>query len=470
MRIVILGAPGSGKKTQASLLADKYQLTVVNTSELVRQALAEESERGLQLRLQQEAGAALTDDVVLSLLQERLDRDDLNNGFILDSFPRNLLQALTLDEVLDELGLTLDFVLLFEIETDALMERLVGRRTCRSCGAAYNVYTQPSAVDDVCDLCGGRLHQRSDDTEEAVSSRLHVFDHLTAPLLSHYGKQGKVVRVDGEGEVEAVYTRAQQAIDVFLTQQSVEKATVELSAVQAQSEAASAGSSIIPALTVVSASSESPRESTSKSVEERKTDIAAVEIVHKQRSANSSTKKKAGAKSVAAKTVSTKKVVAKKAAKKVGTKKVVAKKAAKKVGTKKVAAKKAAKKVSTKKVVAKKAAKKVGTKKVVAKKTTKKKKVVAKSSVAAKSTAKKPTVVKKAAVKRASAAKAKPMLKKVSGKKKVVKKNAQKKPVTKKAKPQPAAAKPSTAKQTAKRKTVKKQAANKRAKVSAGRR
>jgi adenylate kinase len=239
MRIVLLGAPGSGKKTQTSLLADKYRLTVVTSGELVKQASAEECERGLQ----QQAGQPLSDDVVLSMLQERIDRGDLSSGFILDGFPRNLLQALTLDEMLDEMGLSLDFVLLFEIQTDALMERLVGRRTCRSCGAVYNVYTQPTVVEDICDLCGGRLHQRADDTEEAVSSRLHVFDHLTAPLLSHYGKQGKVVRVDGEGEVKTVFTRTCQAIDGFLTQRSAEKARVELPAVRGGSEAAAASRS-----------------------------------------------------------------------------------------------------------------------------------------------------------------------------------------------------------------------------------
>ncbi len=218
MRIVILGAPGSGKKTQTGLLADHYHLKVLTASELVKQALAEEGERGDLLRLQQQAGQPITDDQVLGFLQQRLAQSDLDNGFILDGFPRNLLQALTLDEVLNEMGIQLDFVLIFEIETDALMERLVGRRTCRSCGAVYNIYTYPTAVEDVCDLCGGRLHQRADDTEETVSSRLHVFDHLTVPLLGHYGKQGKVLRVDGEGEVEAVFSRACEAIERFLAE------------------------------------------------------------------------------------------------------------------------------------------------------------------------------------------------------------------------------------------------------------
>jgi adenylate kinase len=227
MKIVILGGPGSGKKTQTGLLSDHYRLTVLTIGELVKQAMAEESERGLQLRLEHESGQTVGDDVVLNLLQQRLLQPDLESGFILDGFPRNLLQALTLDELLGELGLSLDFVLLFEIETDALMERLVGRRTCRSCGAVYNIYTHPTAVEDVCDLCGGRLHQRADDTEETVSSRLHVFDHLTGPLLSHYGKQGKVLRIDGEGEVEEVFSRTCRQIDTFLAELADREQTIE---------------------------------------------------------------------------------------------------------------------------------------------------------------------------------------------------------------------------------------------------
>ena len=217
MRIVILGSPGSGKKTQASLLAEKYQLTILTVSDLVKHAQAEQSERGEQMRLMLQRGQSPAEEVILELLQDRISQPDMRNGFILDGFPRNLLQALTLDEVLAELGLPIDFVLLYEIETDALMERLVGRRTCRSCGTVYNVYTQPTAVEDVCDQCGGRLHQRADDTEETVSSRLHVFDHLTGPLLSHYGKQEKVLRVNGEGDRDQVFELSCRTVDAFLS-------------------------------------------------------------------------------------------------------------------------------------------------------------------------------------------------------------------------------------------------------------
>jgi adenylate kinase len=354
MRIVILGAPGSGKNTQTSLLADKYRLTVVTTSELVKQALAEESERGVQLR-QQQAGQPVTDDVVLSLLQERLDRDDLNNGFILDGFPRNLLQALTLDELLEELGLPLDFVLLFEIETDALMERLVGRRTCRSCGTVFNVYTQPTAVEDVCDLCGGRLHQRADDTEETVSSRLHVFDHLTGPLLGHYGKQSKVLRVDGEGEVETVFIRTHQAIDGFLAQQSIENTT----AVQSVGRPAMAKTVADKPKVVKKRVSGAKKQPAAKKASAKSPVTAKGD---KKAAASSQTgSKRAGAKRAVAKKASTKKVVKKKTAVKRATtakaKPVVKKSAGKKTVVKKAAGKKkVVKKAALKKPVAKKRA------------------------------------------------------------------------------------------------------------------
>lgn len=236
MRIAILGAPGSGKRTQTGLLAEKYGLTVITTSELVKRAMAEESERGMQLRLLHQGGQPLTDDIILNLLQERLQQPDLQTGFALDGFPRNLLQALTLDELLGELGQPLDLVLLIHIETDALMERLVGRRTCRTCGAIYNIYTNPAVVEDVCDLCGGRLHQRAEYNEETVSSRLHVFDHLTSPLLGHYGKLEKLLRVDGDGEVEEVFARVCGAVEDFLEKRKLEAPSEAMPAEQPETQ------------------------------------------------------------------------------------------------------------------------------------------------------------------------------------------------------------------------------------------
>ncbi|MES9972589.1 MAG: nucleoside monophosphate kinase, partial [Candidatus Thiodiazotropha sp.] len=166
MRIVILGAPGSGKRTQTELLANKYGLSSVMTGELVKTAVQERTSLGLEIKGLQDAGRVVTEDIILALLRERLLKSELQAGFILDGFPRNLLQALTLDELMLEIKQPLDLILLIDIETDTLMERLVGRRTCRSCGLLYNIYRNPTIVEDVCDVCGGRLHQRSDDNEE----------------------------------------------------------------------------------------------------------------------------------------------------------------------------------------------------------------------------------------------------------------------------------------------------------------
>jgi adenylate kinase len=213
MRIVILGVPGAGKRTQTALLAEWLNLCAVTTGDLLKKAIAQQNQLGLEAKALQDAGRAVTEDIMLGLLREHFLNPALDDGFILDGFPRNLLQALTLDELLYEIGLPLDLVILIDIETDTLMERLVGRRTCTVCGMLYNDYQNPPIVDGLCDICGGRLHQRTDDNEETISNRIHVFDHLIAPLITHYGKSDRLVRVDGNGVVESVFKAIIEVIE-----------------------------------------------------------------------------------------------------------------------------------------------------------------------------------------------------------------------------------------------------------------
>jgi adenylate kinase len=215
MRIILLGAPGSGKRTQTKRLVERYGIPPISTGELLKSAVAKGTALGQEVKATMEAGQSVPEELVLELIRERLLLPDARDGFLLDGFPRNILQAITLDELLYELEQPIELALLIDIETDALMERLVGRRTCKSCGARYNIYINPTAVEGVCDQCGGQLSHRADDNEETVSSRLHVYDHLVAPLIKYYGKQQKLMPIDGVGNIEEVFERICQGVDAY---------------------------------------------------------------------------------------------------------------------------------------------------------------------------------------------------------------------------------------------------------------
>ena len=246
MRIVLLGAPGSGKRTQTMLMVERYGLPSIFTGELLRNALAAETPLGQQLKEAMEEGRSITEEVVLELIRERLQREDARPGFVLDGFPRNILQAITLDELLYEMELPIELALLIDMETDVLMERLVGRRTCRSCGAYYNIYSNPTAVEGVCDLCGGGLRHRADDSEETVSNRLHVYDHLVSPLIKHYTRQNKLRRIDGNGEVDEVFARICEAVDTHVPPPLQEPLTVYEAAVAMEQSGSEEAYSLLP--------------------------------------------------------------------------------------------------------------------------------------------------------------------------------------------------------------------------------
>jgi adenylate kinase len=205
MRIVLLGAPGSGKGTQAKLLVEKYKIPQVSTGDLLRAAVTAGSELGRKAKAAMDAGQLVSDDIVLGIIQERLSKPDAKAGFVLDGFPRNIPQAQALDSMLARLGQPLQLALLVDVDREVLTKRITGRRSCGQCGAIFNIYFSPPKPPGKCDKCGGALTQRSDDNEETVRKRLAVYEQQTAPLVSYYKAQGKLRTVRGVGAIGEIF-------------------------------------------------------------------------------------------------------------------------------------------------------------------------------------------------------------------------------------------------------------------------
>lgn len=212
MRIILLGAPGSGKGTQAQRLTERYHIPQVSTGDLLREAVAQGTELGKKAKVAMDAGELVSDDIVLGMIRERLARPDAESGFILDGFPRNLTQAEALDGVLEDLGAPLDAAVLMDVDFDVLLKRLTGRRTCSGCGKVYNVYFFAPQKEGVCDSCGGELIQRADDNEETITQRLRVYESQTTPLVSFYEERGKLKVVPAEGEIDEVFRRLEVSL------------------------------------------------------------------------------------------------------------------------------------------------------------------------------------------------------------------------------------------------------------------
>lgn len=205
MRLVLLGAPGAGKGTQAKKLIEKYGMPQISTGDLLRAAVAAETELGKEAKTYMDSGNLVPDSVVLGMVEERLQQDDCKNGYILDGFPRNTAQAEALDEMLGKVGMSLDAALSVDVPLEDLMKRLTGRRTCKDCGQMYNIFYNAPATEGKCDKCGGELYQRDDDQEETIQKRLEVYTAQTAPLIDYYGSKGIVKSVSGTGDIDEIF-------------------------------------------------------------------------------------------------------------------------------------------------------------------------------------------------------------------------------------------------------------------------
>jgi adenylate kinase len=214
MRIVLLGAPGSGKGTQSQRLARKHGAPQVSSGDLLRDAVARQTPLGLQAKAAMDAGALVSDELVLGLIRERLSRPDALRGFILDGFPRNIAQADALGDMLGRLGQPIEAVVLMKIDPAILLRRLTGRRSCSRCGRLFNVYTSPPTRDTPC-TDGSLEHdlvQRPDDNEDTIRKRLEVYAAQTRPLIEHYRASGLLRVVDAEGDVDEVFARMERAV------------------------------------------------------------------------------------------------------------------------------------------------------------------------------------------------------------------------------------------------------------------
>jgi len=207
VRIVFLGAPGSGKGTQAQRLMADRGIVQISTGDLLRDAVARGTGLGQRAKAAMDAGELVSDEIVLGMIRQRLEQPDAARGFVLDGFPRNLPQAGALETLLTGLGQPLDAAVLIDVDFDILMKRLTGRRTCSLTGKLLNVYFSPQAELDACTSAGGELVQRADDNEETIGKRLTVYREQTAPLIEHYRAAGLLQTINGVGNTDEVYQR-----------------------------------------------------------------------------------------------------------------------------------------------------------------------------------------------------------------------------------------------------------------------
>lgn len=207
MRLILLGPPGAGKGTQAKMLAGKFGIPQISTGDILRKAVSNDTELGKQAKAAMDDGQLVPDEIVIGLIKERIRDADCSRGFILDGFPRTIVQAEKLSETLEEMNLSIDTVIDFEVNPQELLERLTGRRSCSNCGAMFHDETRQPKKAGICDGCGHQLYQRPDDNRETIIKRLDVYEKETAPLKEFYRKRGNLKSIEGRGSVEEIFSQ-----------------------------------------------------------------------------------------------------------------------------------------------------------------------------------------------------------------------------------------------------------------------
>ena len=213
MNLVLLGPPGAGKGTQAKMLVEKYGIPQISTGDILRGEIAAKTELGLKAQSFVQSGGLVPDQLVLTMLLQRLDKSDCQNGFILDGFPRTVGQAESLATALLERKAPLTGVLCVKVPDEALLDRLTGRRICKGCGVSFHISFSPPKKDGICDHCNGELYQRKDDSQEVIVNRLQVYHQQTSPLIEFYSKKKILYPIDGIGKIEVIFTQMCDILD-----------------------------------------------------------------------------------------------------------------------------------------------------------------------------------------------------------------------------------------------------------------
>ncbi|WP_069650756.1 adenylate kinase [Caloranaerobacter ferrireducens] len=205
MRLILLGPPGAGKGTQASGIVKKYNIPHISTGDIFRKNIKEGTELGKKAKEYMDKGLLVPDDIVVAIVKDRLTESDCKDGFLLDGFPRTVAQADALEAELKNLNMQLDKVINIEVDKEALIERAVGRRICKECGATFHIKFNPPKQEGICDVCGGQLYQRKDDTVETVTKRIEVYLEQTKPLIDYYKDKGILANIDGMQSIDKVF-------------------------------------------------------------------------------------------------------------------------------------------------------------------------------------------------------------------------------------------------------------------------